>query len=55
MASPRDSGASEALPLDVEDFLSHLLIEKGRSPNTLAAYRRDLTKYAAFLLSLIHI
>lgn len=37
------------LPLDVEDFLNHLLIEKGRSPNTLAAYRRDLTKYVAFL------
>jgi integrase/recombinase XerD len=38
-----------ALPLEVEDFLTHLAVEKGRSANTLAAYRRDLRRYLAFL------
>ena len=49
--SHRAASADKAvvLPLDVEDFLNHLLIEKGRSTNTLVAYRRDLTKYAAHL------
>lgn len=46
---PTNSGATDALPLDAEDFLTHLLIEKGRSPNTLAAYRRDLAKYCQYL------
>ena len=46
---PTTSGAIDALPLDAEDFLTHLLIEKGRSPNTLSAYRCDLSKYAAYL------
>ena len=46
---PKTSGSNDALPLDAEDFLSHLLVEKGRSPNTLAAYRRDLTKYIGYL------
>ncbi len=49
MTRPKASGAKDALPLDMEDFLTHLLIEKGRAPNTLAAYRRDLTKYAGYL------
>jgi integrase/recombinase XerD len=30
-------------------FLDHLLVERGLSANTLAAYRRDLGRYAAFL------
>src|SRR5205085_6320787 len=38
-----------ALPFEVEDFLTHLAVEKGRSANTLAAYRRDLRRYLAFL------
>src|SRR5690606_28643740 len=38
-----------ALPLEVEDFLTHLAVEKGRSQNTLAAYRRDLRQYLAHL------
>ena len=49
MTRPKASGAKDALPLEMEDFLTHLLIEKGRAPNTLAAYRRDLTKYAGYL------
>jgi integrase/recombinase XerD len=39
----------EALPLEVEDFLTHLAVERGRAANTLAAYRRDLRRYHAFL------
>ncbi len=49
MNSPAAASEPIVLPLDVEDFLNHLLIEKGRSPNTLAAYRRDLLKYVSFL------
>jgi integrase/recombinase XerD len=37
------------LPLEVEEFLSWLAVERGRAPNTLAAYRRDLTAYLEFL------
>jgi integrase/recombinase XerD len=37
------------LPLDVEDFLTWLVAERGRSSNTLAAYRRDLTAYWLWL------
>jgi integrase/recombinase XerD len=38
-----------ALPLEVEDYLTYLMVEKGRSANTLAAYRRDLRRYRRFL------
>ena len=37
------------LPLDVEEFLSWLATERGRSANTLAAYRRDLSGYHLWL------
>ena len=37
------------LPLDVEEFLTWMTVERGRSPNTIAAYRRDLGVYAAAL------
>ena len=37
------------LPIEAEEFLSWLLSERGRAANTLAAYRRDLTAYAAWL------
>lgn len=33
----------------VRDFLAHLAIEKGSSPHTVAAYRRDLDRYLRFL------
>lgn len=39
----------DALPADVEDYLTHLAIEKGRAANTLTAYRRDLDRYVRFL------
>lgn len=38
---------TERAPLEVEEFLTHLAIEKGRSANTLVAYRRDLGAWAA--------
>ncbi|MGA9279318.1 site-specific tyrosine recombinase XerD, partial [Ilumatobacter sp.] len=37
------------LPLEAEEFLAWMLSEKGRSANTLAAYRRDLNAYCAWL------
>ena len=37
------------LPIEVEDFLMHLLVEKGRAALTLDAYRRDLRRYVGFL------
>ncbi len=40
--------ASEVQRLS-ERYLRHLAIELGRSPHTVAAYRRDLAGYAAFL------
>lgn len=39
----------DVLPDDVEDYLTHLAIEKGRAANTLTAYRRDLGRYVGFL------
>lgn len=40
-----------ALPVDVEEFLTWLAAERGRSPNTLAAYRRDLRAYWSWLVA----
>lgn len=37
------------LPLAAEEFLGWLAVERGRSANTLAAYRRDLRDYVAWL------
>ena len=54
MAAVADTDADAAvevpLPLDVEEFLTWLAVERGRSPNTLAAYRRDLRAYHRWLL-----
>ncbi|MFM7719436.1 MAG: site-specific tyrosine recombinase XerD [Actinomycetota bacterium] len=38
-----------ALAGQVQRFLDHLTVERGLSPNTIAAYRRDLDRYAVFL------
>lgn len=40
---------TDELPAPVEDFLSWLATEKGRSANTLAAYRRDLVAWCGAL------
>lgn len=37
------------LPIEAEDFLLHLVVEKGRSPLTISAYRRDLRRWVEFL------
>ena len=39
----------ELVPLEIEEFLSWMVSERGRAANTVAAYRRDLTGYAAWL------
>jgi integrase/recombinase XerD len=38
-----------ALPLPAEEYLTWLAVERGRSVNTLAAYRRDLAGWVAWL------
>lgn len=35
--------------LEIEEFLTWLSVERGRSANTLTAYRRDLRRYSVFL------
>jgi integrase/recombinase XerD len=42
---------AEAIELQVERFLDHLLVERGLSGHTIAAYRRDLARYTEFLRS----
>lgn len=39
-------------PLDenMEDFIVHLAVERGRSPRTIDAYRRDLRRYSQYLI-----
>ena len=39
----------DALARQVERFLDHLTVERGLSAHTVAAYRRDLARYAGFL------
>ena len=40
---------ADEIELQVERFLDHLLVERGLSPHTIAAYRRDLSRYVSFL------
>lgn len=40
---------NDLLPIEVEEFLSWMASERGRSRNTLVAYRRDLTGYTRWL------
>ena len=44
-----ETRASQLLSIEIEEFLAWMAAEKGRSPNTLAAYRRDLRAYATWL------
>lgn len=39
----------DLLPIEAEEFLTWLASERGRSVNTIAAYRRDLMAYCAWL------
>ncbi|MGZ5351517.1 MAG: site-specific tyrosine recombinase XerD [Actinomycetota bacterium] len=42
---------ADEIALQIERFLDHLSVERGLSSHTIAAYRRDLTRYASFLRS----
>lgn len=46
---PADAASARALAPEVEAFLDHLALERDVSPNTVAAYRRDLTELGRFL------
>ena len=43
---------TERLSRELEEYLAHLGVERGLSQHTLSAYRRDLSRYSAFLQSL---
>jgi len=45
--APSSGPLTEAL----QTYLDHLVVERGLSANTLAAYRRDLARYVAYLLT----
>ena len=45
MPAVSEESGSIQLPLDIEEFLTWLVAERGRSRNTLSAYRRDLTGF----------
>ena len=38
-----------ALSADAEEYLSYLAVERGRAPNSITAYRRDLASYERYL------
>ena len=40
---------ASALPVAIDRYLRHVAIERGLAANTIAAYRRDLAAYSAFL------
>ena len=42
--------AADGWPELLDEYLNHLLVEKGLSPNTLQAYRRDLGKFVDYLV-----
>ncbi|MBO0595230.1 tyrosine recombinase XerD [Nesterenkonia sp. E16_7] len=41
---------SSSVGAEIEDYLTHLRIERGSAANTLRSYRNDLLRYGAFLL-----
>jgi integrase/recombinase XerD len=43
---------SAALPAAAEEYVSWLVVERGRAPATVSAYRRDLAGYVGFLREL---
>ncbi len=49
VSGPEVPAADAPTPLEVEEFLTWLRTERGRSDNTVAAYRRDLRTYAGWL------
>ncbi|HEY5506330.1 MAG TPA: site-specific tyrosine recombinase [Coriobacteriia bacterium] len=52
MSAPRKpqlEGPSSPFAQMADDFLNYLTVERGSSPNTIAAYRADLDRYLTFL------
>lgn len=47
---PTDVDPAVGLSREVDRYLRHLAIERGRSPHTIAAYRRDLSRFLDALL-----
>ena len=47
--SPDGETAADAVGRGIRAYLDHLAVERGLATNTLAAYRRDLTRYHGFL------
>src|SRR5690349_14711478 len=52
-AAPASDAAPAAIPPAIDrgitDYLQHMGVERGLAVNTLAAYRRDLARYARYL------
>jgi integrase/recombinase XerD len=48
--APTGGEAAAPLPIEVEEFLTWLAVERGRAANTLRAYRRDLRSYNQWLV-----
>lgn len=49
---PTSSGDRSAMLGLIQTYLDHLTVERGMSRHTVAAYRRDLTRYAEYLAGL---
>jgi integrase/recombinase XerD len=49
LAADAAGAPARALPIEAEEYLTWLVVERGRSANTLAAYRRDLLRYVGWL------
>ena len=47
--SPKRIPVINTLAVRIDEFLNHLVIEKGFSDNTLNAYGGDLAEFAGFL------
>ena len=51
LAPPADADGSAVLDTRAEEFLAWLAVERGRSPRTVEAYRRDLLRYRGHLVA----
>ncbi len=49
MADPEPTAPMTTVDAVVADYLGHIRVERGLAANTVAAYRRDLTRWSTFL------